>query len=402
MRYHGLIALLVLSLGTAIAGSTHKAMDPKDYVGNVFGMVSDAASGLPIVGAQVEVFSLSRDMGVKGTNVTATQSNDASFRGEPPAKGYYRVTDGSGKFVINYIPAPNVGKSYDVRVSASGYESRILRGLFIPPGASCAPHVVFQLRRGLGTIVELNPEDMKEWINYGSQSQRKTDGVGGNKNTQSSSLDKRPQGIRPSMFATDEGLVGGTTANGHVITEADHFCALPDRSVLNADDQTTTYSVDLKNGSTTVHTVPVWDIGPWNIHDDYWNAEASRSIYSYLNQGGTAGLGQYMSEAEQAYYFGYNGGKSEPIPGHPNGYSISNPSSIDLADGTFSDIGLSGNGFIQVTYNWQSVNSTVAEDVKQTEYWFSGVAVTATSSGGLTIHIAGNSIVEAVSGCTLT
>ena len=67
MRYHGLIALLVLSLGTAIAGSTHKAMDPKDYVGNVFGMVSDAASGLPIVGAQVEVFSLSRDMGVKGT-----------------------------------------------------------------------------------------------------------------------------------------------------------------------------------------------------------------------------------------------------------------------------------------------------------------------------------------------
>ncbi|TDC87785.1 hypothetical protein [Actinomadura sp. 7K507] len=35
------------------------------------------------------------------------------------------------------------------------------------------------------------------------------------------------------VFATREGLVGGTTANGHVITERDHFVALPSRRGLS-------------------------------------------------------------------------------------------------------------------------------------------------------------------------
>ncbi|MBW0116104.1 hypothetical protein I4J48_12650, partial [Pseudonocardia sp. KRD-169] len=38
------------------------------------------------------------------------------------------------------------------------------------------------------------------------------------------------------VFATREGLAGGTTANGHVIAERDHFVALPSRRALAPRD----------------------------------------------------------------------------------------------------------------------------------------------------------------------
>lgn len=42
------------------------------------------------------------------------------------------------------------------------------------------------------------------------------------------------------VFATREGLVGGTTANGHVIRERDHFVALPSRRGLSPAARATT------------------------------------------------------------------------------------------------------------------------------------------------------------------
>jgi hypothetical protein len=58
-----------------------------------------------------------------------------------------------------------------------------------------------------------------------------------------------------------------------------------------------------------------------------------------LTHGGEPGLAQYVPEAQEAYWEGYNDGYGEPVPPHhPNGYDIADsasPAGIDLADGAF-------------------------------------------------------------------
>src|SRR5690606_22639732 len=71
------------------------------------------------------------------------------------------------------------------------------------------------------------------------------------------------------VYATRVGLVGHTTANGHVIQPNDRFVALPSRTVLNSNGGTT-YTVTISNPANgkTATNVPVWDIGPWNCDDN--------------------------------------------------------------------------------------------------------------------------------------
>jgi hypothetical protein len=83
---------------------------------------------------------------------------------------------------------------------------------------------------------------------------------------------------------------------------------------------------------------PVWDIGPWNANDDYWNPSSQREAWHDLPQG--------TPEAQAAYQYGYNGGKDG------SGRRVSNPAGIDLADGTFAAIGMTDNGLIEVTFLW--------------------------------------------------
>jgi hypothetical protein len=141
------------------------------------------------------------------------------------------------------------------------------------------------------------------------------------------------------VFATRIALVGETTANGHVITEHDHFVALPSRrglSVRDGDD----YRVKVcnpDNGRCVV--APVWDVGPWNTRDDYWNPPSVRQNWADLPQG--------MPEAQAARQSGYNGGRDQ------FGRTVRNPAGIDLADGTFwDDLGMDDNGWVTVTYLW--------------------------------------------------
>lgn len=136
------------------------------------------------------------------------------------------------------------------------------------------------------------------------------------------------------VYATREGLVGGTTANGHVIQPSDHFVALPSGSALSPKGSGT-YSVQVC-GPARCETAPVWDIGPWNTRDDYW--DASRAEFTNLPQG--------EPEAQAAYQSGYNGGLDQ------FGRHVSNPAGIDLADGTFYNVGLNDNGWVTVTYLW--------------------------------------------------
>ncbi|WP_148309846.1 hypothetical protein [Kutzneria albida] len=149
----------------------------------------------------------------------------------------------------------------------------------------------------------------------------------------------RPLAARSyKVYATREGLVGGTTANGHKIKSRDHFVALPSGRALSPNGKTT-YSVKVCAANGRCETAPVWDVGPWNTKDDYWNPSSTRQSWKDLAQG--------RPEAQAAYQNGYNGGKDQ------FGRKVANPAGIDLADGTFWDgLKLTDNSWVTVTYLW--------------------------------------------------
>lgn len=185
-----------------------------------------------------------------------------------------------------------------------------------------------------------------------------------------------------NCFATREGLVGYTTANGHKITATDKFVALPSRKSLNSNDTTSTYTVTVSANSKQF-TVPVWDIGPFNERDDYWN---TNYIYPYPNEPvsnrdtwGYEGYGDLPRGSAQTYRAFYNGfhngwtsshrissmtayvSNSNPgtqvhdslsNPNYPSNTLRNNGAEIDLSDGLWDALGMTGNGFVNVTFNW--------------------------------------------------
>jgi hypothetical protein len=157
--------------------------------------------------------------------------------------------------------------------------------------------------------------------------------------------------LRYSVFATREGLVGGTTSNGHVITERDHFVALPSRRALSPRN-TSDYSVKVCAANGRCAFAPVWDVGPWNTRDDYWNPAPTRENWGDLPQG--------TPQAQAAYRNGYNGGADQ------FGRKLVNPAGIDLADGVFWDaLGLKDNSQVTVDYLWTGsvrLSKVAAED----------------------------------------
>ena len=65
-----------------------------------------------------------------------------------------------------------------------------------------------------------------------------------------------------TVMASREGLVGHKTASGLVIKSTSMFAALPSRKALGR-----TIRVEYKD---KVIEVPVLDVGPWNVNDEYW------------------------------------------------------------------------------------------------------------------------------------
>src|SRR4051794_26607215 len=116
------------------------------------------------------------------------------------------------------------------------------------------------------------------------------------------------------VYATREGLVGGTTSSGHTITPNDHFVALPSGKALNKNVKIT------YKGKSVV--APVLDVGPWNNDDDYWNPTDVRKY---------KGIPRGMPQAQDAYQNGSNGGKSGM------GLQVTVPCGIDIGDGTYAD-----------------------------------------------------------------
>jgi hypothetical protein len=145
-----------------------------------------------------------------------------------------------------------------------------------------------------------------------------------------------PLGNAPTytIFATREGLVGNRTANGHIVQPRDRFVALPSPSVLSpAGSNQYQVRITYKGRSAIA---PVWDVGPWNIQDDYWSPNRR---YSDLPVG--------LPMAQAAYEQGYNGGRDE------FGRFIGLPNGIDIADGTFwDDLGMVDSDWVQVSFLW--------------------------------------------------
>jgi hypothetical protein len=146
-----------------------------------------------------------------------------------------------------------------------------------------------------------------------------------------------PENPTVRLWATREGLVGGRTANGHRIVENDHFVALPSRRVL-ARDGGNEYQVRLTYKGRQA-TVPVWDVGPWNTRDNFWDRPADRELFKDLPR--------FLPQALAAWRDGHNGGRDQ------YGRWVSFPASIDIADGTYrNDLRMGDSDWVEVTFLW--------------------------------------------------
>lgn len=137
------------------------------------------------------------------------------------------------------------------------------------------------------------------------------------------------------LRVTRQGMVGGRTANGHIIKPNDFFVSLPSGRALSSRDGYE-YQVRLSaNGKSVV--VPVWDNGPWNHNDDYWNE--NRATYKDLPVG--------WPQDHAAYYEKHNGGRAE------RGY-VRFPTAVDIGDGAYWALGLDGaQATVDVTFLWK-------------------------------------------------
>lgn len=229
------------------------------------------------------------------------------------------ATDSVGHFLFSGIPLAGDRDSALVSVGDRAIWPPLRTAL--PPGAVLSPRLLFQ--PGTSTIVPAAPArgDIPEWIAAAR-----------------SVATSAPWAGPWSIFATREGLVGFTTANGHVIQQGDRFVALPSRRGLNANDSSREFMVELANGDKRVR-VPVMDIGPWNTRDDWWH-DTLREQFRDLPRG--------TPQALAAFRDGHNGGLDE------RGRKVLNGAGIDLADGVFwNDLGLVNNGNIEVRLLWK-------------------------------------------------
>ncbi len=166
-----------------------------------------------------------------------------------------------------------------------------------------------------------------------------------------------------NVHATREGLVGGRTANGHIIQPRDRFVSLPSWTALNDKDKWD-YKVRIVTSKGTSAIAPVWDVGPWNFKDNYWHNP--RFEFKDLPIG--------VPQAEKAFYEKHNKGLNE------SGAGIYNPSGIDIADGTYWDeLGQKGawDGKVDVTFLWEGAlpGAATTSDVTAVGAWHNGVVV---------------------------
>lgn len=100
--------------------------DEESSVGNVYGSVVDAETGKPLPGVEIV---LTKDPAIRSKKASrrAIASNDGyvTLPEEINSSNFKALTDESGEFLINSIPAPYPDKPYTIIVTMPGYVSQI-------------------------------------------------------------------------------------------------------------------------------------------------------------------------------------------------------------------------------------------------------------------------------------
>ncbi|HMP39067.1 MAG TPA: hypothetical protein PKA05_01685 [Roseiflexaceae bacterium] len=144
----------------------------------------------------------------------------------------------------------------------------------------------------------------------------------------------RPLAPTYRIYATRQGLVGRRTANGHIIQPRDRFVALPSFRVLSSRGGNE-FQVRVTYRDRSV-ILPVWDVGPWNTTDDYWDPDRK---YGDLPVG--------LPMAQAARLQGYNGGRDD------FGRRVRLPNGVDIADGAFwDDLGMAQSDWVEISFLW--------------------------------------------------
>ena len=123
-------------------------------------------------------------------------------------------------------------------------------------------------------------------------------------------------------------------------------------------------SLTLDNGRTA--TIPVKEVGPWNLDDNYWNATSGtprpRRRFTDVPTG--------TPESQAAFYNGYHvvsncGDLSQNPTGRSGGADqfgrcVLNPAGIDLSVAAAAELGLGNlqNAWLTVSYLWEPADST--------------------------------------------
>jgi len=347
LRYTAFLLLFdsLLSVASFSETTPSSSLLDRRLVGNVYGTVVDAATSRPIRGA--EVFLLDQPM-QKAGNGRMIRSNRGDFA-LPDFRSAVRTgtTNERGEFLINSVPTPFPFKLYTVITETPGYRLFIIDRVRVLPGAVMALRVDCRVAKGeADEAIVFNGSDPDAPLKYRHE-EAVLPKIAGPEHVPF----REAAGLTCTVFATREGLVGGTTANGHIIVSQDHFVALPSLRALNPDDRTYHFQVELSLRGKTARA-PVWDIGPWNTNDDYWNPSSIREMWKDLPVG--------TPEAQAAYANGYNGGHDQ------SGRPVLNPAGVDLADGTFGqDLGMLDNAWISVQFLWRP-DVTVGQRVQTT------------------------------------
>ncbi|MCI0626691.1 MAG: carboxypeptidase-like regulatory domain-containing protein [Acidobacteria bacterium] len=301
-----------------LARPLRSPVNENEYVGNVVGSVVDARTRQGI--SKATVILISQPWQSRSSLWTTDLRNRliaSSSRREE--------TDSRGQFLINHVPTPYPFKAYTVVAVARGYGLQVFDYLPVLPGAVMSLECEFALTQGTAVTTVFRQGNRKPYRYSHERTLR----------IPSRSLPDWKDGRM--VFATREGLVGRTTANGHVIRPRDRFVALPSRRSLSGKGGRE-FQVRLTHKGKSV-VAPVWDIGPWNVRDDHWSPSSQRERWRDLPQG--------LPQAQAAFQDGYNGGQDE------FGRQVKNPAGIDLADGVFwDDLRMRDNDWIRVDYLW--------------------------------------------------
>jgi hypothetical protein len=303
----------------------------------------DSLTGIGTVGSQQE-----------GVVITADSSMtlDSSDALAPPAGtrshqqyGFYTspiqtLQAPSARLALSYHAAQPAGSTVlvDVRASADGQQWTAWETGLASDATIDLPFAA--------TMVQYRARLFGSLLTSPTLSSVQIEGVAGFAPATAPAAEPETEAIAPTfrVWATRQGMIGGRTANGHIIKPRDHFVSLPSWSSL-ASRNGYEYQVRITyNGRSA--TAPVWDVGPWNTRDDYWSVE--RELYKDLPQG--------WPQDHAAYYDGHNGGYAQ------YGY-VRFPTAIDVGDGVWWDaLGIRGDrAEVEVTFLWMGKDPLAGE-----------------------------------------